>query len=794
MSARDRDQFERTRLALNEFLPLAARRAKRAGAGVIQAALLTTFGAIDLGFYSLQTHETRRNRFAAAYHFSTVGRRQGLSLSPLISFRWMREGHSPGVKPSMWGYPEMQGSSPLQTHPLMGTNVLPKIVRRRRSCRRSMRQLLSLPSDSSLSGGDPEVFGDRIVVGDLTTAIATAFGAAPNDGMTGRDLEYDLTVIVDDVGSWERGLSTLKMLQKASGSLSFEVILAPLDNRPDRVALLAGLALASTSVTLVSSLNSASKVERLNQALRQARGRFILCMHVGHVFPVGAIQTLTHIAAESSASAVQPVVIDQTGLIRSAGVIADPISSCPMRFLSGVSLETADLTSKPFAMDAVTFPFVVRNANGKWPMSFNPDINSMWLDADFSARMAAATGIPGLVVSTVTVRELMSSPYANRACEQGDVAAYRRSHVPSASRLHEAFSATTLEFRDIEGEDPETSPASPERWRQLRVARPLVQICSRDPKLRWSIKTAAPIPQGQNVWGDSYFADGLASSLRKLGQIVCVDTVENSRKPLPMLDDVVINLRGLAAVDRVPGVTNVIWVISHPDLVSRAELESYDLAYAASEGWARRKSKLWDTSISALLQCTDPSLFQPDDDGAPNSGVLFVGNTRGQQRPIVEAARSAGVELTVYGSGWDGIMDEKILRGESLPRESLPHHYAKAMAVLNDHWPDMRREGFISNRLFDIVASGGWAVTDTVSGLEKYLGSAVASVATAEDLVTLLRDPERYRPGAEILGAAAEHVRRFHTFDVRARQLLDDVTSHLAGTDNSAARLDVRGH
>jgi hypothetical protein len=273
-----------------------------------------------------------------------------------------------------------------------------------------------------------------------------------------------------------------------------------------------------------------------------------------------------------------------------------------------------------------------------------------------------------------------------------------------------------------------------------------------------------------------------------------VDTVENSRKPLPLLDDVVINLRGLAAVDRVPGVTNVIWVISHPDLVSRAELESSDLAYAASEGWARRKSKLWDTKISALLQCTDPSLFQPDDDRGPNRGVLFVGNTRGQQRPIVEAARSAGVELTIYGSGWDGIMDEQILRGESLPRESLPHHYGKATAVLNDHWPDMRREGFISNRLFDIVASGGWAVTDTVPGLEEYLGSAVAAVATAEDVVTLLRNPERYRPRADMLAAAAEHVRRFHTFDVRARQLLDDVTSHLAGTDNRAARLAAREH
>lgn len=761
-----------------------ARRVIRAGIGVMQAALLTSFGALDLSFYSLQTSATLRRKFAAAYHFSTLGRRQGLSVSPLVSFRYMRATGKPRVQAGMWGNPKLRGIGQLQTHPLIGQSDSPAKICGCRSGRRLVRELLELPTYTPLSGGDPEVFGQRIVLGDLTDAIETALGDGPSAALAGGVAEYDLTVIVDDVGSWERGLSTLKMLQNACGSLSFEVILVPTDSRPDRMALLAALTLATTtSVSLLASL-STSRAVRLNLAGGQARGDFVLYMHVGHVFSGGAIQTLIDIAADSSASAVQPVVIDQSGLIRSAGVLADPTSGFPMRFLRGVPLETADLVRTPIVTEAVTFPFVLRKAVAECPTFFNPELGSMWLDVDFSTRAAAEIGLPSLVVSTVTAKEIMRPPYADNACALDDLAAYRRSHFFSASLLSEAFSATTLEFSGIEGVVPERSPATPQRWRQLRLARPHIQIGTRDPRLRWSIKTAAPIPQGRTVWGDSHFADGLAEALRRLGQIVCIDTVENAKKPLPLLDDVVVTLRGLAKIDRIPGVTNVIWIISHPDLVTREEVVSYDLAYAASEGWARRKSEVWDTKVTSLLQCTDPRLFAPGFNVSPHRGVLFVGNTRGQLRPVVEAARTAGADLEVYGSGWTGLIDDNTWKGESLPRESLPHHYASATAVLNDHWPDMRREGFISNRLFDIVASGGWAVSDNVTGLEENLGGVVTSVATAEDLATLLLNPDRYRPQDQLLRAAAEQVRRSHTFDVRARQLLDDVICHLAAKDN----------
>jgi hypothetical protein len=48
----------------------------------------------------------------------------------------------------------------------------------------------------------------------------------------------------------------------------------------------------------------------------------------------------------------------------------------------------------------------------------------------------------------------------------------------------------------------------------------------------------------------------------------------------------------------------------------------------------------------------------------------------------------------------------------------LRHHYSAADVVLNDHWPEMRQRGFLSNRLYDALAFGACVVSDHVAGIE----------------------------------------------------------------------------
>ncbi|MEB5127417.1 hypothetical protein RXR83_29840, partial [Pseudomonas aeruginosa] len=108
------------------------------------------------------------------------------------------------------------------------------------------------------------------------------------------------------------------------------------------------------------------------------------------------------------------------------------------------------------------------------------------------------------------------------------------------------------------------------------------------PSLRWALKLAAhPGPRG-DVWGDVHFADALAASLELMGQQVVIDRRESFERSTSGIDDVVLVIRGLEEVLAQSGRVNLLWVISHPDMVTERELRTFDRVFAASRTWASR--------------------------------------------------------------------------------------------------------------------------------------------------------------------------------------------------------------
>ncbi len=240
--------------------------------------------------------------------------------------------------------------------------------------------------------------------------------------------------------------------------------------------------------------------------------------------------------------------------------------------------------------------------------------------------------------------------------------------------------------------------------------------------LRWAIKHAAPAGPGGDRWGDTHFAASLAAALRELGQEVVVDRRPEWDRASGRHDDVVLVLRGLVRHDPAPVSTSLLWVISHPEDVTPEEARGYDRVLAASPTWTRRRR----ARSTPLLQATDPALFHPSA-GAPDTGdpVLFVGNSRRVLRPVVRDALAAGLPLAVYGDLWAGLVPDEVVRARSVPNDALAAAYASAGVVLNDHHEEMRRDGFVSNRLFDAVASGARVITDPVAGLAELFGPSV---------------------------------------------------------------------
>lgn len=290
--------------------------------------------------------------------------------------------------------------------------------------------------------------------------------------------------------------------------------------------------------------------------------------------------------------------------------------------------------------------------------------------------------------------------------------------------------------------------------------------------MRWAIKISAPPGPEGDVWGDVYFAEDLAIALRARGHEVFVDRLRQTVRPDRRPDDVILTLFGMNAPVINDDSLNICWVISHPDWVKDEDLKACDLLYAASPSWSKSTSHRLGRRVHTLLQATNPVRFRPAD-GIRHDGIVFVGKSRGIFRPIIRDAIEAGVRPTIYGDGWDGFIDTRLVRSTFLSNDDVPLAYSRADVVLNDHWEDMRREGFLSNRLFDAVAAGAPVVTDDVSGLRRVFGKTVRSYRTVEELREAL--VQCASDSTARLSRAARRVSRDHSFDARVARVERDV-------------------
>ncbi|GAA5148576.1 hypothetical protein GCM10025768_10440 [Microbacterium pseudoresistens] len=301
------------------------------------------------------------------------------------------------------------------------------------------------------------------------------------------------------------------------------------------------------------------------------------------------------------------------------------------------------------------------------------------------------------------------------------------------------------------------------------------------PRLRWAIRTAAPAGGAGRSWGDTHFARGIATALERLGQYVAVDARPATSRASSALDDVSLTLRGPHPLAPPPTGVRMLWIISHPDEITAEEVARFDIVHAASAPWAAQAAERWARPVHPLLQCTDTTRFTPS--GAPRTAELvFVGTARGIARPAVIEPLRAGAPLRVYGPDWRGYIAASAIAATHVPNDELPRLYEAAGAVLNDHWPAMQREGFVSNRLFDVVAAGGRAISDDVEGIAELFGGAVRTYRSEQELRELVTgDLDALFPAEHDLSAISARIREKHSFDARAATLLEAALTRLQG-------------
>jgi hypothetical protein len=302
---------------------------------------------------------------------------------------------------------------------------------------------------------------------------------------------------------------------------------------------------------------------------------------------------------------------------------------------------------------------------------------------------------------------------------------------------------------------------------------------------RYGLRVGIPSREVAERWGDYHFARSLQRSLERAGHPTRLHFLPAWQSPTAARDDIAVHLFGLKEAPTHVGQVNILWQISHPDLATPEIYGRYDHVFVASDPFAAWMGDQVDVPVTPLHQATDPERFRPTP-GGPHHELLFVASSRKVRRRIVDDLAGTSHELAVYGRDWTAdLIDPRFVRGEIVPNAELARYYSAADIVLNDHWDDMRFEGFLSNRLYDALACGAFVISDRVQGIDVEFDGAVATYRSRHDIESLisryLDDPgERKRLAA--VGRAI--VLERHTFDHRA-QRLSEVADPLAATRRS---------
>ena len=562
-----------------------------------------------------------------------------------------------------------------------------------------------------------------------------------------------------------------------------ELIVVGIGLRRAHHLLAASLSSVISGARFISVAGDISTSSATNVGVARASGATVLLVRPEAMPPRQPIaQRLAEVVASPDVAIAQPLVVDLDGVILSAGARFSPGHPFPELFLAGLPTSDARRMGQ-CAIAAPAAPLVaLRTSVAIGLKGLNSRFHSVLAETDLGLRAYAA----GLGRSVMVPDAVITSrtPYARPEELIGALTSLRREAAlappdDAAALLATAGFEVTAQRNRRVAADP-GDPTSGAVLISELVVRPLSGIDESPPRLRWAIDIAAPAAARGDRWGDTYFARSLAAAMERRGQHVAVDRRDARDRDSRDFDDVLLVLRGLDRVAPRPGLLNVEWIISHPDMIRPEEVVGFDAVYAASSSWATRMSSEWGLPIDPLLQCTDVRWFHPDR-AAPDTGpqLLFVGNSRGVYRYAVRSALAIGADLTLYGNDWTEFVDRDRITSGGVANEEVGALYGSAGIVLNDHHLDMRRDSFASNRLFDAAACGARILSDRIDGLEETFGGLVLPFDDEHELARLVTPPYDAFPDNAARREIATRIVAEHSFDRRAETLIDDAVRRL---------------
>lgn len=576
----------------------------------------------------------------------------------------------------------------------------------------------------------------------------------------------------------------LQSLFTVDAGYPFELIVVDNGSDGETVAMLDSWAARRSEISIVRNWENLNFALGCDLGFSASRGSIVVFLNNDTMVTPGWLKPLAMALHDDRIGAVQPKLLYPDGTVQSFGTVLGPHGVIPYPLYRGQPGDAPQVSRRRELQMITGACMAMRAADFAHLHGFDPMFINGQEDSDLCLRLGVEMGRTCLVEpASVVIHREGSTPgrakffQSNRRTFASRWAGKVRVD-DAAIYAEDGFSA-----RDYRADRPEWTAAGLASFRPSLVydadgaagsdpiAAPHLADPDRPPSI--AIKVACPSEAVREEWGDYHFANSLARALTALGCRTRIDFLR-SWPTAPSDLDCDLVLRGLERFDPKPRRPAILWVISHPDLVTPQELHAYAQVFTASDALTRQWSEGRPGRIETLLQCTDPNIFYPSDavDSVPGE-ILFVGNSRNVRRPAVAAALTAGCDVAVYGTRWENLIDKRHIKATGVSNEMVGELYRHAGVVLNDHWPDMQRAGILSNRVFDVLACGTPIISDEIADLPAGFSSFVETfgpnrpIATAIDRA-LGESPERRAQRR----AFSSVVRRDHSFDRRAETIV----------------------
>ena len=191
-------------------------------------------------------------------------------------------------------------------------------------------------------------------------------------------------------------------------------------------------------------------------------------------------------------------------------------------------------------------------------------------------------------------------------------------------------------------------------------------------------------------------------------------------------------------------------------------------------------------NIYYLPQCTDPEVYEPmclneKDLDIFSNDVSLIGSMYPYRLKFIQEILD--LKPAIWGKGWLKSSDQKIIelcRGKDIRGTQKAKAISGSAISLNPHHPLNDIHG-VNRRTYDIAACRGFQLADYKVDMEKMfkLNDEIICFKTIEELKKnveyYLKHPDERTQIAE---AARQRVMREHTYDHRAKEILEIIASN----------------